>query len=303
MVSPNSINVLSIVGPTASQKSLLALHLAKRFKGEIINADSRQFYIEMNVGTAKPTVQEQQSVPHHLIDCAHIDDAWDVARFVKSAQDLIMDIHSRNRVPIVVGGTGLYTRALIWGIDSIPPIPDDLKLALKTECQQHGIQYMHQKLASLDAEGAQRILPQDTQRIMRALEVVLHTHKPLHSFWQENKVSKYQNLRFAIDWPREVLYQRIDERVVEMFAKGLKSEVQNLILNFPNNSVLSKTIGYQEWMQNGFDDEAYVLKMIQQNTRQFAKRQLTWFRKETDITWLTPDRLTEAENHVTEFLK
>lgn len=302
MVSSRPLKLLVILGPTASGKSHLALALAKQFNGEIINADSRQFYQEMHIGTAKPTAAERASVPHHLVDCASLADPWDVVRFVEAAHVCVREIAARGRLPIVVGGTGLYLRSLQFGVDAIPKIPNHLREQLRAECEQHGLAVQYARLQKLDPVAAQRLSPQDTQRILRALEVMLHTGQPIHEFWQNENNATYQTLRLGLDWPRAQLYQRIDARVQSMLADGLKDEVQSLAKLFPENVILQKTIGYQEWLQFGCADEALVQSEIQKNTRHFAKRQMTWFRKETDIVWQQPDDFAVAQKLVEDFL-
>lgn len=302
MVSPRPLKIVVILGPTASGKSHLALELARHFSGEIINADSRQFYQELHIGTAKPLAFERAEVPHHLIDCASLADPWDVVRFVEAAYARIRDVATRGHLPIVVGGTGLYLRSLQFGVDAIPKIPEVLREQLRAESVQNGLPEMYARLQKLDPVGAERLRPQDTQRILRALEVVMHTGKPIHEFWQNATTASYETLRLGIDWPREQLYQRIDARVDAMLAAGLKTEVQSLAKLFPENAVLSKTIGYQEWLQHGFADDALVKSEIQKNTRNFAKRQMTWFRKETDILWQKPDDFAAVQKKIENFL-
>ncbi len=302
MVSSRPLKALVILGPTASGKSSLAIELAKKFSGEIINADSRQFYQEMHIGTAKPTAAERTNVPHHLVDCTSLTDAWDVVRFVEAAHACVRDITARGHLPIIVGGTGLYLRSLQFGVDAIPKIPESLRAEIRQEALELGLPAMSARLQKLDPVGAERLSPQDTQRILRALEVVMHTGQPIHEFWQNASNATYQTLRLGLDWPREQLYQRIEARVESMLAAGLKDEVQSLAANFPENAVLQKTIGYQEWLQYGFADVALVKSEIQKNTRNFAKRQMTWFRKETDVVWQKPDDFSAAQKLVEDFL-
>lgn len=290
MVSSSSVNVVAIVGPTASGKSALAMALAKRVAGEIVNADSRQFYRELNIGTAKPGAVEREGVAHHLLDCTSLDAPWDVAQFVRAARVAVEDILAKKKIAIITGGTGLYLRSLLFGLDAIPPIDPHLRSHLRSEHQSFGIAKLYQRLQTLDPMGAKRLQPNDTQRILRALEVVLQTQKPLHEFWQKQNQPQWPCLRFALQVERSDLYQRINARVDMMLRLGLKCEVMELSKRYPNNPVLNKTIGYQEWLKLGFDDDASVRQAIQQNTRHFAKRQLTWFRKETDIVWLPEEK-------------
>lgn len=286
MVSSRALNpVLFVVGPTASGKSTFALELAHKLGGEIINADSRQFYRELHIGTAKPTTDELKRVKHHLVDCASITCGWHVGDFCAAARDAITCIQSQNKPVLVVGGTGLYVHSLIYGLDSIPQVPDDLRNKITQRHLESGIMPLYQELCELDPESQKRLKPNDTQRILRALEVVLHTGKPIHSFWLTEKKPLLDFVMVAAELDRQTLYQRINERVVKMVANGLKDEVQNLWNTHPENRVLKSTIGYQEWMETGFQDGAAVA-LIQKNSRQFAKRQMTWFRREKGVEWI-----------------
>lgn len=277
--------MLFVVGPTASGKSAFALELAHKLGGQIINADSRQFYRELHIGTAKPTTDELKRVKHHLVDCASIAQGWHVGDFCTAAREAIAVIQSQNKPVLVVGGTGLYIHSLLYGLDSIPPVPQDLRDAINQRHLKNGIAPLYQELCGLDPESQKRLKPNDTQRILRALEVVLHTGKPIHTFWLMGKKPLLDFVMVAADLDRETLYRRINERVVKMVSDGLKDEVQNLWSTHPENRVLKSTIGYQEWMETGFHDDAAVA-LIQKNSRQFAKRQITWFRHEKGVEWI-----------------
>lgn len=280
--------LIVILGPTASGKSQLALHIAESLNGEIINADSRQFYRELNKATAKPTQEDQKRIVHHLVDCASICESWDMARFVRRAQDAIDQILAKGKQPIVAGGTGLYVKALLFGVDDIPAIDPEIRSKLAERLAQEGIEVLYKELQKQDPEGAERLAAGDTQRILRALEVKEQTGQPLHTFWKGPQESLYDYLKLALDWPREALYQRIDHRVTLMMQDGLLEEAQSLWRQYPENALLRKTIGYREWGEWGFEDVESVQSEIQKNTRHFAKRQLTWFRKEGDINWFDP---------------
>lgn len=286
MVSPHVVKkLLVIVGPTASGKSKLALHLAKSKNAEIINADSRQFYKEMVIGTAKPTDEEQKKIPHHLLDVTSITKPWSVGDFVKHAQQKIQEIQNRGKVPILVGGTGLYTRSLLFGLAKIPIGDPELRLTFQKKLEEKGLPALYQELRQKDPIAAERLSPTDKQRILRALEVFAQTGQPIHEFWSKEKKACYDYVKVGLQFERKDLYERINERVLQMILQGLKQEAQDLHQRFPQNPVLNATIGYQEWLQIGFDCEEEVIAKIQKNSRQFAKRQLTWFRHENDITW------------------
>ena len=277
--------IITIVGPTASGKTSLGIQIANEIGGEIINADSRQFYKELEIGTAKPTEEEKEQARFHLIDCASIEAPWNAAQFVEETEKAIQNCLDRNVKPIIVGGTGMYIRFLTQGIDNIPAIAPEIRKALKDELETNGIKPLWERLQTLDPEGAQSLEAGDTQRILRFLEVRIHTGKSIHSFWEDNHIEpKFQYQLFGLQWERETLYERINQRVLKMIDQGLEKEVNGLFANHPNNEILLKTIGYQEWNSN--DETEEIINKIQQNTRRFAKRQMTWYRKEKDLIWI-----------------
>ena len=287
MVSPDAVKrLLVIVGPTASGKSALALDVAKQIGGEIVNADSRQFYTELNIGTAKPEPSDRIIVPHHLLDVASIQGPLNAGDFVKLARESIEDICRRGLIPIVVGGTGLYVRALLYGLDEVPPADVGVREKLRQRHRVEGIVNLRDELMKLDPVSAKRLNPNDADRILRALEVFLSTGQPIHSFWGAEKKSDLDFIKIGLSLPREELYRRIDLRVLKMATHGLKEETRTLWHKFPDNVILKKTIGYQEWITHHFKDDAIVVAEIQKNSRHFAKRQMTWFGKENDIRWL-----------------
>ena len=280
--------ILCIVGPTASGKTLLAIEIAKKLNGEIVNADSRQIYRELNIGTAKPSKKDQQEIPHHLIDCASINSPWSAAQYAKEASKVIADISRRNHLPIVVGGTGLYVKSLLFGLDEIEQVSSSINEQLDEALETKGLSFLYEELKRVDPVSAGRLKPADIQRILRALAVYRQTGKPIHEFWDKTKKqSPYNYLKIGLDCDRAELYRRIDARVLSMMEQGLKQEAQALIHAHPKNEILSKTIGYAEWMEFGFDNEKLVVSEIQKNTRNFAKRQLTWFRREEDVEWVS----------------
>jgi len=295
--------ILCIIGPTASGKSTLALELAKKFNGEIVNADSRQFYRELEIGTAKPSESDRKSCDHHLIDCASIEDPWTVARFVSEADGIVQGIYARGKLPILVGGTGMYVKWFLFGLDQIPAIESDIRDRLHHELKERGVQSLHEELLTVDPESARKLPVQDTQRIMRALEVYRQTGKKIHEYWQnEDRQPRYNYVKIGLSWDRDELYGRINNRVEDMFKKGLKQEAIDLFAKYPDNPVLEKTIGYAEWPQSGFDDDEATLIKIQKNTRHFAKRQLTWFRNEEDVTWFLPSDKDGVDKFINKFL-
>lgn len=296
MVPPRPVKqLLVIVGPTASGKSALALALTNELGGEIINADSRQFYRELVIGTAKPSSDELTRVTHHLINCASIDDPWDAGLFVKNARASIEDVRARKKIPIVVGGTGMYLSHLIYGLAEVPKIPKVLREDLQSRLSTEGLTALHNELGHRDPEAARRLKAGDTQRILRHLEVILHTGKPLSTFWPEKKMPLYDHTMIGLSPERSLLYRHIDERVLNMIKMGLEDEARRLWASHPENPVLKKTIGYAEWDKLKNADQARVISEIQINSRHFAKRQLTWFRREKDVSWITETNLAKQK--------
>jgi len=291
-----------LVGPTATGKSFLARQIAQDLGAHIVNSDSRQFYQEMNVATAKPSPEEQQSVPHHLIDCTSIEQPWNVGQFVAAA-DAVINKLWQNKTPIIlVGGTGLYLRSLLFGIAKIPAISPQTRQKFKSEYKKFGIKKLYDKLKVVDPQAAARFPATDTQRILRALEVFDQTGKTLHEFWQDDpRQKRYNTLKICLTDERKKLYQRIDQRVESMFDCGLATEAKDLWQRFAANPVLEKTIGYAEWKQHGFECADLVKAEIQKNTRRFAKRQLTWFKKEEGILWFDRDQTAKIKTSVQSF--
>ena len=279
--------ILCIVGPTASGKTDFALKLAVEKNGEIINADSRQFYREMFIGTAKPSPEQLNAIPHHLIDVATLAKPWSAGDFVRAAGVAIDDIIQRGKLPIVVGGTGLYVRSLLEGLDPIPETDPAVRAKLQMRLETEGLAVLFEELKTLDPEAHARLKSADTQRILRALEIILQTGQTQSSFWQQEKpASIYDAQIIGLKHPREVLYEKINARTCVMLASGLKSEAQKLWEQFPDNIVLSRTIGYAEWPECDWDD-TLAAELIARNTRHFAKRQMTWFGKHEKIEWIS----------------
>jgi len=303
-VSNEMKKVVCLIGPTAVGKTDLALSLSEKLNGEIVNADSRQFYKEMRIGTAKPDESVLSSVPHHLVDTASISDPWDVVRFIKEADEKISEVTERHKVPIVVGGTGMYVKCLLFGIDTIPRISQSIIDSLEEKLETKGTDELYNELLAVDAETAQLYSRNDKQRITRALGVFRQTGKSIRHYWSEEKKNpRYDYLKIGLNIEREELYDRINKRVVQMMDAGLEDEVRNLCQEDPENKMLHSTIGYREWMELGFDDPSKVLETIQKASRHFAKRQLTWFRKEDDINWFAPNEVELITKKVREFLE
>jgi len=284
------IPLLVISGPTASGKSRWALELAQDYDLEILSADSRQVYRQMDIGTAKVTREERACVPHHLIDLVDPDQPFSVADFVDLAHPLIEEIHGRGRLPCVVGGTGLYIQALVGGLADVPTGDETLRRELHLKEQQEGAGTLHRLLGDVDPEAAERIHPRNLVRIVRALEVYRLSGRPLSQLTREHRFSerRYNALSMAPRLERSLLYERIDQRVVEMFRMGLLDEVQRLLEQYDPDLKAMKTLGYRETIDylHGHLSYEEMISLIQTHTRQYAKRQLTWLRKDPEMFWV-----------------
>jgi len=291
---PGSLTrILAVVGPTAIGKSALALGLARSLEGEIVACDSMQVYRGFDAATAKPTLAERAAVPHWLVDVADPRKDFSLAEYVELASAAIGEIASRGRVPIVVGGTGLYLRGLLRGVVPAPPRSDELRDRLRRMAARHGAPRLHRWLGALDPATAGRIPPADAQRIVRGLEIAL-TGTP----WSERLArdgtwssaeERYRALKIGLDGDRDALRKRIEERVEGFFAAGLAREVRDRLDDgVPAEANAFKGIGYREVLaaiREGTDPDA-TRDAVQASTRRYAKRQRTWFRGEAGVVWL-----------------
>lgn len=292
-----------LVGPTASGKTALALALAERLPIEIISCDSQAVYRGLDVGTAKPTPQERALVPHHLIDVADPWEEFSAARFVEAAEEAIAQIRARGRIPLLVGGTGLYLRSLIRGIVEAPPKDQELRGRLEARVQAEGPQVLHGELAQVDPETAARLAPADKVRIVRALEVFLLTGIPLSEHHRRHeeatRVARHRSLVLGITPPREELYRRVEFRAAKMFDEGLVEETVRLSGDPANRPRLEKIMGYREalLLAEGKISREEALQATRLEQRRYAKRQLTWFRAMPEVEWLPwpPDPGSVAE--------
>ena len=280
--------LILIVGPTAAGKTALALALAQRLNGEIVSADSRQVYRGLDIGSAKATASERAKVPHHLLDVVDLDEKYDAARFVDEARARIAEIAGRGKIPLVVGGTGLYLRALCGGIAPAPGRDAQLRVDLQSFAKTHGAQALHQRLADVDPNAAARLPVGDQLRIIRALEVFtlsgqsLSAHQAQHAFADR----PYQDCWLVVDQPKAVLEQRIHSRAKTMFAQGLVDEACALRDRFGDHPLL-QTMGYAEALAfaDGQLDQPQAIEQTRLRTRRYAKRQRTWFRREPVFYW------------------
>lgn len=280
-----------LCGPTAAGKTAAALALAEHFDLEVVSADSRQVYRLMDIGTAKPTREEQAKVPHHLLDVVWPDEPFDAARFVGMASRAIDGILARGRLPLLVGGTGLYIRALTEGLVEAPGADPQIRRRLEEQAACAGSESLHRRLATIDPAAAAKLHPNDRIRIVRALEVFELTGRPL-SAWQRDhsfRAQRYRLLKIALAPPRAELYRRIDARAAAMLEGGLVEETQALLTAGYDPQLKSlQTIGYREAMRliRGEVARGEALAELQQATRRYAKRQLTWFRADSGMIWV-----------------
>lgn len=283
--------VIVICGPTASGKTSLSIELAKRIKGEIISCDSMQIYKDMTIGTAKPTVEEMDGIPHHLIDFVLPSERYSVADFKKAATQKIEEILSRNKIPIIVGGTGLYVDALVYNIEYLE-LETDLKYRQELEnlIEQKGLEELYEKAKQIDEQAMQSISKNDKKRIMRVLEIYHQTGKTKTQLEAESRLTPppYDYIVFAITMDREKLYERINRRVDIMIEQGLIEEVQSLVNKYKEFPTAMQGLGYKEVVEyiEGETTKEEMIEKLKMETRRYAKRQLTWFRKIENITWL-----------------
>ena len=286
----NSNKIIFIVGPTAIGKSEIACSLAKRIDGEIVSCDSMQVYKELHIVTSKPSPRMLKKVTHHLIDCVSVTEEFDVARFNTLALEAIRAIQARHHVPIIVGGSGLYMQILLDGIFPGTPKNEAIRAELKKQVERYGSEYLHKKLQKIDSQAALKIHPNDARRIIRALEVYKTRREPISSLRKKRRGlwGKYDIRAFALTMDRDILYRRINQRVDDMFAHGAVKEIEHL-RDVPLSPMAERLIGLREirGFLDGSYDETHARELMKLNTRRFAKRQLTWFRKEKRLEWIT----------------
>ncbi|MGD9124376.1 MAG: tRNA (adenosine(37)-N6)-dimethylallyltransferase MiaA [Desulfarculaceae bacterium] len=286
-----------LAGPTAVGKTQVAIALCQRFGAEVVSADSVQIYRGLDIGSAKPTAQEQAQAPHHLIDVVGPEEVFDAARFVDLADRAIAGIQARQKKVLVAGGTGLYIKALLHGLAPAPPVDEKLRQRLRQRWDQEGAEAMHQKLKQLDAEAAQRLHPRDRQRVLRALEVCLQTGRSLSSLQNGHGFSKirYPHVIIGLDRPRPELNQRIEHRCRQMWDQGLIEEVRGLLAEGVSPGARSlESLGYRHALAvlQGQSDPEQALSLMARDTKAYAKRQLTWFRGLESIHWHSPEDIS-----------
>ncbi len=280
-------DVIVITGPTASGKSGLALALSEHINCELISADSMQIYRRMDIGTAKPTPEERDKIKHHLIDIVDIDEPYSVAQFQEQAFSIIESLHAAGKTPVIVGGTGLYINAIVYRIDFTQTASDpEFRDQMAELIARRGLDYLYKQMFEKDPLSAERIHPNDEKRIIRRLEILSNQKADEYDFNREN--TDYRFKIFGLQFPRGILYERINNRVDMMIKDGLIDEVKSLFADYGDQHTAMKAIGYKEIIAaiKGETDIETAIAMIKQNSRRFAKRQITWFKRDTRIHWL-----------------
>jgi tRNA dimethylallyltransferase len=280
-----------VLGPTGSGKSELALAIARRFRGEIVNCDSLQLYRLFDIGTAKPDEMERQGVPHHLFDAFEPIHVCTAGEYVRLARPILREITIRGNLPVIAGGTGFYLRALLDGLFSGPERNQELRKRL-TEAGQRHPGYLHRALRRFDPDSARRIHPNDSNKLIRALEVCLTAQTPMTELFQagRNTLSGFRFVKFGLNPPRQDLYSRLDERCHSMWRRGLVEEVRRILARgVPPTAKPFESIGYKQALDvvMGRSGEEHAIGEMQRATRRYAKRQLTWFRREPEVLWFS----------------
>ena len=299
--------IIVICGPTGIGKTAVAISLAQHFEGQIIGADSMQVYKYMDIGTAKPTAEERASVVHHMVDFVDPDESFDAARYAAGARAKILELEQQRITPFVVGGTGLYIKALLYGLFDEKVSDPEIRARLKTELDAHGIRSLYDRLGRVDRETADRLHPNDSYRILRALEVIETTgraiskHHKKHGFFDQ----PFESLKIGLNLERAILYERINSRVDAMISAGFLDEVKGLIARGYSASLKSmQSIGYRhmvDYIEGRLSWEECVSTM-KRDHRRYAKRQLTWFGADPEIIWKEPGQVEALKLSVDKFL-
>lgn len=283
-----------ILGPTASGKTALSLALAEKFNGEIVNCDSVAMYREFDIGTAKPTAEERHRAPHHLFDCVEPTQYMTAGEYARQARQVLAEIRQRQHLPIVVGGTGLYLRALLEGLFPGPQRSEELRERLRKSAEKRGPDHLHRILRHLDDAAAEKIHANDVPKLIRAIEVCLGSRmngarQKMSGLWQQGRdpLQGFRVMRIGLDPDRAALYERINQRAREMFESGLVQETESLLKKYPAAQALA-SLGYKQAVQllRGEVTREQALQAAQQAHRNYAKRQMTWFRREPKVQWL-----------------
>lgn len=300
--------IIVICGPTGVGKTAAAIDVAEEIAGQIVSADSMQVYRYMDVGTAKPTPLEQKKIKHHMIDIVDPDEAFDAARYSFLARKKIVELHSQNTIPFIVGGTGFYIKALLHGLFPSEPLATGVCNKLKDEAAAIGSESLYERLAKVDPKTARRIHPHDTYRITRALETFEATGESISKYQQDHQFSDtpFSFLKIGLTIPRELLYKRINQRVDAMIDAGFVDEVRTLLKRGYKADLKSmQAIGYRHVVAfiQGRLPWTETVRTFKRDTRRYAKRQLTWFGADPEILWTEPARMSDMRAKIKEFLK
>ena len=286
--------MIVIVGPTGVGKTAVALKLAAYFKTDIVSADSRQIFRELNIGTAKPAKKELAEVPHHFINSHSIHETYDAAAYGRDALAIIHELFEKHDHVILCGGSGLYVKAVCEGFDDIPEITAEVREKLMADYEKYGIAILQEKMEQLDPTHFEKIDKHNPHRLIRALEVLLGTGRSITSFQKKIKTEHTFSIsQIGLELPREELFRRIDERMDKMIAEGLFKEAEGLYAHRDHNAL--QTVGYREifdFMEGAYNRHEAV-RLLKRNSRRYAKRQLTWFKRDPEIVWMNPANITE----------
>lgn len=291
--------LIVVVGPTAVGKTTLAIRLAKHFGTEVLSADSRQFYREMEIGTAKPTAEEMDGVPHHFVNSRSIHEPYDVGQFEQEAMACLETLYQKHDVVIMAGGSGLFVDAVSRGFDELPKPGPEVRAAVTELYESRGIEALQNELKLVDSEYYAQVDLQNPQRLMRALEVCRFTGRKFSELRKGSKVERpFQVIKVGLNTERETLYSRIDHRMDLMIAAGLFEEAKRLAPHSTLNAL--QTVGYREiygFFEGDYDREE-AIRLLKRNSRRYAKRQLTWFKRDEQTRWFEPDNLNEVIKYV-----
>lgn len=287
--------MIVVVGPTAVGKTKVGISLAKHFHTEVISADSRQFFKEMSIGTAKPDLEEQRGVPHHFIDFLPVAEDYNAGKYERDSLALLDQLFQKYDNAVMVGGSGMYVKAVCEGFDEMPEVPDNVRAEIVRDYEANGLSWLQQEVMENDPEYFALVDQMNPVRLMRALEIVRASGLPASNFRVNKRVDRpFSIAKIGLEMDREELYERIDQRVDVMIDAGLIDEVQGL-QQFKTKNAL-QTVGYQELFDyfGGKHNLEEAIRLIKRNTRRYAKRQLTWFKRDEDIRWFRPDQLEEV---------
>ncbi len=302
------VRILAVVGPTAAGKTEIGITLAKETNGEVISVDSMQIYRGMDIGTAKPSPEMLSAVPHHLINILNPDQVYNAGMFAEDADRVIGELHRSGKTPVLVGGTGLYFRALINGIIDVPEISEEIRSRVRSLVSEQGVLECYRQLNELDPKSAELLHPNDVSRVSRALEVFWETGSSIKDFQEDHKFrqQRYDVYYVGVHWPREILYERINNRVHIMVEQGLIAETKDLLeMGYDENLPSMNSIGYKQSVAflKGDISEEEMIADIQQKSRHYAKKQLTWYKKDTNVHWLKDNHLyNEDLKQIKQFL-